>query len=156
MKRIPPPERRAAAASWNLRRDRPPLDAGDAAAARERIAVPTVGGFPPGLGCDVVETSAEHGLRILDCLPSSGCVLARGRQWSWIVPTGSDIDVQWPPATRYLPDAAVLVSAYEPRAAGATHSLVHLPDQGVPYTHPILLYFAACCISGVQPAMTVE
>jgi hypothetical protein len=164
MKRIPA-DRWAASPSWVARRGRSVPGVGDSASvprvgdspsARQRIPVPTTADFPPGLTCDVVETSAEHGLRILDCLPSSGCVLTNGRRWSWIVPTGSDIDVKWPSTTRYLVDAAVLVSAYEPRADGSGHMLIHLPDQDVPYTHPILLYFAVCCISGVQPTMTVK
>ncbi|WP_188279507.1 hypothetical protein [Streptomyces sp. CBMA29] len=157
MKRVPPAGRRSALAPRGARPDwlAPRVDG--TAAARERIHVPTTADFPPGLACDVVETSAEHGMRILGCLPSSGCVLTNGRQWSWIVPTGSDIDVEWPSSTRYLVDAAVLVPAYEtlPDASGG-HDVIHLPDQAVPYTHPILLYFAACCIAGVQPAMTVE
>lgn len=157
MKRIPPADRWASSPSWNGRRDRSVPRVGDTPSARQRIHVPTTADFPAGLGCDVVETSAEHGLRILDCLPSSGCVLTNGSRWSWIVPTGSDIDVEWPSTTRYLVDAAVLVSAYEPRTGGSVgHSLIHLPDQDVPYTHPILLYFAVCCIAGVQPAMTVK
>jgi hypothetical protein len=126
-------------------------------AARQRIRVPSTPGFPSGLGCDVVETSAENGMRILVCLPGSGCVLACGRRWSWFVPTGSDIDVTWPPGTRYLVDAAVLVPHYGHRSTAAnSHSVVHWPDRVVPYTHPILLYFAACSVAGVQPAMTVQ
>jgi hypothetical protein len=157
VKRIPPADRWAATPAWNLRRERPVLRVAEVPSARQRIQVPITADFPPGLGCDVVETSAEHGARILACLPASGCVLTNGRRWSWIVPTGSDIDVKWPSTTRYLVDAAVLVSAYEPRTGGpAGHRLVHLPDRDVPYTHPILLYFAACCIAGVQPTMTVK
>ena len=130
--------------------------------ARRRIRVPSTPGFSPGqgtpdgTGCDVVETSAEYGKRILDCLPSSGCVLAHGRRWSWIVPSGSNIDVRWPPTARYLVDAAVLVPYRGPRPEQAdSHSVVHWPDQPVPYTHPILLYFATCCVAGVKPTMTV-
>lgn len=157
MKRVTPANHRAALPPWGSRRERSALRGGETPSARERIHVPTTADFPPGLGCDVVETSAEHGMRILGCLPSSGCVLTNGRQWSWIVPTGSDIDVEWPSTTRYLVDAAVLVPTYETRPdAPGGHSVIHLPDQAVPYTHPILLYFAACCIAGVQPAMTVK
>jgi len=109
------------------------------------------------MGCDVVETSAEHGLRILGTLPSSGCVLARGSRWSWIVPTGSDIDVAWPAIARYLVDAAVLVPAPGPLAVTASgHRVVHRPDRPTPYTHPIMLYFAACLTAGVEPAMTLR
>lgn len=131
--------------------------------ARRRIRVPSTPGFSsgPGLssgpGCDVVETSAEYGMRILGCLPSSGCVLANGKRWSWIVPSGSNIDVRWPPTARYLVDAAVLVPYRGPRPKEAgSHSVVHWPEQAVPYTHPILLYFATCCLAGVKPAMTVK
>ncbi|MFI1094030.1 hypothetical protein [Streptomyces sp. NPDC020917] len=130
---------------------------GQTPSARQRIEVPTSAGFPAGTACDVVETSAEHGLRILDCLPNSGCVLTHGDQWSWIVPTGSDIDVEWPSIARYLAGAAVAAPEGEARAGGAGgRGRLHLPDRQVPYTHPILLYFAVCTIAGVQPAMTVK
>lgn len=122
------------------------------ATARQRIRVPSTPDLPPGLGCDVVETSAEHGVRILGFLPDSGCVLARGRRWSWIVPSGSDTDLVWPCIVTYAADAAVLVpfSGVRPWQPG-THSVVHHSGRGVPYTHPILLYFAACCVAGVRP-----
>jgi hypothetical protein len=119
--------------------------------------VPSTPDLPPGLGCDVVETSAEHGVRILGFLPDSGCVLAKGRRWSWIVPHGSDVDVTWPCIVRYFSDAAVLVPSSGVRAwHPATHSVVHRSHRGVPYTHPILLYFATCCVAGVPPTMTVQ
>lgn len=128
--------------------------AGHATAGR-RIHVPSTPGLPLGPGCDVVETSAEHGVRILGFLPDSGCVLARGRRWSWIVPHGSDVDVDWPRIVTYFSDAAVLVPSSGLRAwHPGTHSVVHRSHRGVPYTHPILLYFAACCVAGVRPALT--
>jgi hypothetical protein len=156
MKHIPPAGRWAAVPLLHADRDRPTARGG-APSARRLLQVPTSAGFPAGLVCDVVETSAEHGLRILDCLPNSGCVLTDGHQWSWIVPTGSDIDVEWPPTTRYLADAAVLVSPREPRTDGLPAAgRIRPRDHDVPYTHPILLYFAACGLAGVKPAMTVE
>jgi len=115
--------------------------------------VPSAPELPAGGGCDVVETSAEHGVRILGFLPTAGCVLARGRRWSWIVPTGSDIGVVWPQLASYRTDAAVLVPHHGgtgPRSLGS-HTVVHWSFGGVPYTHPILLYFAACCVAGVTP-----
>ncbi len=129
-----------------------------AAAGRRRIRVPAAPRFPSGPGCDVVEIAAEYGELILGSLPSSGCVLAEGERWSWIVPPGSDIDVTWPAIASYLPGGAVLVPADEPvpREEADGHSVVHWPEGGAPYTHPILLYFAACCVAGVQPAMTVR
>ncbi|SEG57114.1 hypothetical protein SAMN05216223_106319 [Actinacidiphila yanglinensis] len=157
MKHLPPADRWAVAPSRDTRRDRRDRYGDDPPATRRRIRVPATSGFPAGLSCDVVETSAEHGLRILETLPSSGRVFTRGSRWSWIVPTGSDIDVEWPSTTRYLVDAAVLVPAYDPEDGGPDgYGRVHASDQDVPYTHPILLYFAVCCIAGVQPAMTVK
>lgn len=128
------------------------------AADRRRLRVPAAPRFPSGPGCDVVEIAAEYGVRILGSLPSSGCVLAEGERWSWIVPPGSDIDVAWPAITSYRPDGAVLVplDAPGPRPESGGHSVVHWPEGGTPYTHPILLYFAACCVAGVQPAITVR
>lgn len=138
----------------------PPLPGGSAygeePAARHGIRVPSAPTFSAGLGCDVVETSAEHGMRILDRLPSSGCILADGKRWLWIVPSGSDVGVTWPPNSRYLIEAAVLVPYYGPRSKEADgHSVIHWPDRAAPYTHPILLYFAACGIAGIRPAMSV-
>ncbi|MCL2728468.1 MAG: hypothetical protein FWE15_00415 [Actinomycetia bacterium] len=157
---IPSPRRSGeayAALRRNIGRARSAARGDENPPARQRIEVPTPAGFPAGTTCDVVETSAEHGLRILDCLPTSGCVLADGDQWSWIVPAGSDIDVEWPSITRYLAGAAVLVPAYGPRAGGADgRGGLRLPDRHVPYTHPILLYFAVCGIAGTQPSMTVK
>lgn len=127
------------------------------ATARQRIRVPSAPDLPSGLGCDVVETSAEHGVRILGFLPDSGCVLARGRRWSWIVPSGSDIGLTWPCIVTYSADAAVLVPAFGTRPwRPGTHSVVHDSRRGVPYTHPILLYFAACCVAGVRPAQPLR
>lgn len=125
---------------------------------RLRVRVPSAPHFSSGPGCDVVEIAAEYGVRILGSLPSSGCVLADGERWSWIVPPGSDIDVTWPAIISYRPGGAVLVPADEPgpRKESGGPSVVHWPDGGTPYTHPILLYFAACCVAGVQPAMAVR
>lgn len=133
----------------------PAARAEDGPAARERVRVPSAPSFPSGLGCDVVETSAADGERILAFLPTSGCVLTNGKRWSWIVPIGSDIGVTWPSLARYLVDAAVLVPSGEQRPGPpAAHSVVHPPDQAAPYTHPLLLYFAVCHLAGVQPAMS--
>jgi len=157
MKRIPAARRFATMPSWGTRRDPYDGTAEEVPALRLRIRVPSPPDLPSGLGCDVVETSAEDGMRILGCLPSSGCVLRHGERWSWIVPSGSDVDVAWPSITRYLVDAAVLVPHYGIRPfAQTSHSVVHWPNQPAPYTHPLLLYFAACCIAGVQPAVTVQ
>jgi len=157
VRRIPAARRITALPSWGPRREPYAGPAEESPAARLRIRVPSTSGLPSGLGCDVVETSAECGMKILGCLPNSGCVLAHGDRWSWIVPSGSDIDVTWPAITRYHVDGAVLVPHYgvRPHPAGGD-SVVHWPDQAVPYTHPLLLYFAACCIAGVQPAVTVQ
>jgi hypothetical protein len=142
------------------------------------IRVPVPPGFPAGAACDVVETSAEHGMRVLGCLAASGSVLVHGDRWSWIVPSGSDIGVAWPPQVRYRANAAVLAPAasvepdggYGPDLMGGQDltggpDLTAGPDgrrtapgarrqPPVPYTHPILLYFAVCCVTGVRPTLT--
>lgn len=139
---------------------------GETGPVPRRIRVPVPPGFPSGTRCDVVETSARDGLRILGRLPGAGCVLARGDRWSWIVPTGSDVDVGWPPVARYLVDAAVLVPSHDAgrggggdggggEPGGGGHEVVHVSGHRAPYTHPILLYFATCCVAGTTPAMTV-
>lgn len=135
---------------------------GETGPVPRRIRVPVPPGFPSGTRCDVVETSARDGLRILGRLPGAGCVLARGDRWSWIVPTGSDVDVAWPPVARYLVDAAVLVPSHDAASGGSGggepgggHEVVHVSGHRAPYTHPILLYFATCCVAGTPPAMTV-
>lgn len=122
--------------------------------ARQRtIRVPVPPGFPTGAACDVVETSAEHGMRILGCLAASGSVLVHGDRWSWIVPSGSDIGVAWPPQVRYRANAAVLAPADIPEP-GDPHDRDGSREPRVPYTHPILLYFAVCCVAGVRPTLT--
>jgi hypothetical protein len=157
IRRIPAARRLTALPAWGSHRDPYADPAEESQAVRLRIRVPSTPDLPSGLGCDVVETSAEYGMKILGCLPSSGCVLAHGDEWSWIVPSGSDVDVAWPSITRYLVDAAVLVPHYGLRPhTTSSDGVVHWPDQAVPYTHPLLLYFAACCIAGVQPAVTVQ
>jgi hypothetical protein len=129
---------------------------GETVSASRRLHVPVPPGFPSGTDCDVVETSARYGLRILQRMPRAGCVLALGDRWSWIVPTGSDVDVAWPPPARYLVDAAVLVPSRDVgRGEPGGHEVVHRSGHRAPYTHPILLYFATCCVAGVRPAMTM-
>jgi hypothetical protein len=133
------------------------------------IRVPVPPGFPAGAACDVVETSAEHGMRVLGCLAASGSVLVHGDRWSWIVPSGSDIGVAWPPQVRYRANAAVLAPAgsVEPDGgygrdaaggpdgpAGGRTAPGARREPPVPYTHPILLYFAVCCVTGVRPTLT--
>jgi hypothetical protein len=126
-------------------------------AVRRRTHVPVPPGFPSGAHCDVVETSARHGLRILGRLPGAGCVLAEGDRWYWIVPTGSDVDVAWPPLARYLVDAAVLVPSRDlGRGEPGGAEVVHPSGHRAPYTHPILLYFAVCCVAGVRPTLTMS
>lgn len=155
MKPLPSASRRPSSHLWNPHRIPPATRGEDGPAARERIRVPSTPSFPSGLGCDVVETSVADGERILGFLPTSGCVLTNGKRWSWIVPIGSDIGVEWPPLARYLVDAAVLVPHGEPHpAAPVGHSVVHPPDQAAPYTHPLLLYFAVCHLAGIQPAVS--
>ncbi|MEE4542449.1 hypothetical protein V2S66_10800 [Streptomyces sp. V4-01] len=126
-------------------------------AVRRRLRVPVPPGFPSGARCDVVETSARHGLRVLGRLPGAGCVLADGDRWYWAVPTGSDVDVAWPQPARYLVDAALLVPSRDLGCGEpGDREVVHPSGHRAPYTHPILLYFAVCCVAGVRPALTVS
>jgi len=129
----------------------PTADAGTRSRAQEpaprksRLVLPD--GMPAGLGYDAVGTPLEYGERILACLPRAGCVFADSGHWWWIVPAGSDIDVDWPATAHYAVDAQV------PDASrGATRRrLIHRPEGASPYTPPIPLYFMVCHIAGVRP-----
>ncbi|WP_128380162.1 hypothetical protein [Streptomyces cavernae] len=115
-----------------------------------RLVLPA--GMPAGLGYDAVGTPLEYGERILACLPRAGCVFADSRWWWWIVPAGSNIDVDWPAAAHYAVDARV------PDASWGTvrRRLIHRPGGDSPYTPPIPLYFMVCHIAGVRPHWFVQ
>ncbi|MEV6162825.1 hypothetical protein AB0L71_13020 [Streptomyces sp. NPDC052052] len=103
--------------------------------------------LPPSLsanlGCDAVGVPSQHGLQLLTHLPRIGCVFADTDRWWWIVPAGSDLDLDWPAQTSYA------TGAYVP---AAQHRLIHHPDTRTPYTPPIPLFLMVCQLTGVQPS----
>ncbi|SEQ32949.1 hypothetical protein [Streptomyces radiopugnans] len=105
--------------------------------------------LPAPLGYDAVGVDAALGPRITGKPLRAGCVFADAERWWWIVPSGADIGVAWPPAARYA--AGALVAAHPP---GSGPRLAHRPEDGIPYTHPVVLYIAVCNAVGVRPVWT--
>ncbi|AJE43097.1 hypothetical protein [Streptomyces nodosus] len=109
------------------------------------------------LGYDAVGIPREHGERIKRSLPRVGCVFADDLRWWWIVPSGSDIGVTWPPSTSYAVDARLGFgdpASADPSWSGPRNGqplLIHRPDGDSPYTPPIPLYFLACRLAGSTP-----
>ncbi|WP_329269577.1 hypothetical protein [Streptomyces sp. NBC_01451] len=106
------------------------------------------------LGCDAVGTLPEHGQRIMDALPRVGCVFADEQRWWWIVPSGSDLGVTWPPGTRYVVGAQSADPSWtrtRPASPSARPRLIHSPEGDSPYTPPIPLYVLACRLAGRVP-----
>ncbi|MGW1550319.1 hypothetical protein [Streptomyces sp. NPDC002346] len=103
--------------------------------------------LPPALsaslGCDAVGVPAGYGFRLMSHLPRTGCVFADADRWWWIVPAGSDLDLDWPSQVAYARGAHV--PAVRPR-------LIHAPDSRTPYTPPIPLFLMVCQITGVTPS----
>ncbi len=112
-------------------------------AVAARLTVPA--GMTAPLGCDAVAIPAVYGRRVLDRLPRVGCVYGDGTSWWWIVPSDSDVALQWPAPARYAAGAVVQDARRAP-------DLIHRPDGSVPYTPPIPLYLALCCLTGATPA----
>lgn len=108
---------------------------------RVQLALPAT--LPASLGCDAVGVPARHGFRLLARLPRSGCVFADTDWWWWIVPAGSDQELNWPAPARYM--AGTSVPAQHPR-------LIHWPDSPTPYTPPIPFYLMVCQLAGTAPA----
>ncbi|ALC26356.1 hypothetical protein ABT013_18220 [Streptomyces bacillaris] len=94
------------------------------------------------LGCDAVGVPARHGFRLMSHLPRTGCVFADADRWWWIVPAGSDLDLDWPEQVMYARGADV--PAVRPK-------LIHAPDSLTPYTPPIPLFLMVCQVAGVAP-----
>ncbi|WP_031094722.1 hypothetical protein, partial [Streptomyces sp. NRRL S-15] len=95
------------------------------------------------LGCDAVGVPAQYGFRLMSHLPRAGCVFADADQWWWIVPSGSDLDLDWPEQASYATGA--YVPSGRPR-------LIHAPDSRTPYTPPIPLFLMVCQVTGVVPS----
>ncbi|MGW1433498.1 hypothetical protein ACWD6K_33380 [Streptomyces sp. NPDC002431] len=107
------------------------------------VRLPVPPSLSATLGCDAVGVPARFGFRLLSHLPRTGCVFAADDHWWWIVPTGSDLDLDWPEQTVYATGA--FVPAARPR-------LIHRPDGHTPYTPPIPLFLMVCQVMGVAPS----
>ncbi|WP_327427912.1 hypothetical protein [Streptomyces sp. NBC_01236] len=107
-----------------------------------RLLVPE--GMTVPLGCDAVSVPARFGPLLLPRLPRVGCVYADGSRWWLLVPSDSDVALEWP-APAYYATGAVVPDA--PDAPG----LIHKPDGTLPYTPPIPLYLALCRMTGTTP-----
>ncbi|MEU6662799.1 hypothetical protein [Streptomyces sp. NPDC046821] len=108
-----------------------------------KLAVPD--GMTAPLGCDAVAVPEACGRAMVARLPRMGCVYADDDRWWWIVPSDSDVALEWPAPARYT------VGALVPDAR-RTPGLIHRPDGTVPYTPPIPLYLALCRVTGTTPA----
>ncbi|MEV5984213.1 hypothetical protein AB0L85_04250 [Streptomyces sp. NPDC052051] len=96
------------------------------------------------LGCDAVAVPADYGPLLLPRLPRVGCVFADRAEWWWIVPSDSDMALDWPEPARYAPGALVPDTPILP-------GLIHRPHDTMPYTPPIPLYLTLCRITGTPP-----
>ncbi len=112
-------------------------------AVSRRLSLPE--GMSVPLGCDAVTVPAHQGPLLLPRLPRVGCVYANRSDWWWIVPSDSDVALDWPAPARYTTGALVPDMPDAPR-------LIHRPDDNVPYTPPIPLYLALCRVTGTTPA----
>ncbi|MFF7140071.1 MULTISPECIES: hypothetical protein [Streptomyces] len=107
--------------------------------------LPLPSGMTLPLGCDAVSVPARYGPLVLPRLPRVGCVYADRADWWWIVPSDSDVALEWPAPARYAPGALA-------PDAPDTPGLIHRPDDDVPYTPPIPLYLALCRVTGTTPS----
>jgi hypothetical protein len=107
--------------------------------------LPLPDGMAIPLGCDAVTVPARYGPLLLPRLPRVGCVYADESDWWWIVPSDSDVALDWPTPAHYAAGALAPERADAPR-------LIHRPDDHVPYTPPIPLYLALCRVTGTTPA----
>lgn len=108
-----------------------------------RVQLPLPPTLSASLGCDAVGVPARYGFRLMSHLPRAGCVFADADRWWWIVPAGSDLDLEWPEQASYA--AGAFVPAVRPR-------LIHAPDSRTPYTPPIPLYLMVCQVTGATPS----
>ncbi|MFJ4930355.1 hypothetical protein [Streptomyces sp. NPDC088736] len=107
-----------------------------------RLPVPE--GMAEPLGCDAVSVPASFGPLLLPRLPRVGCVYADSARWWWLVPSESDVALDWPAPARYVTGALVPEAPLAP-------GLIHRPRGTLPYTPPIPLYLALCRITGTTP-----
>ncbi|MEV7234046.1 hypothetical protein AB0N06_08645 [Streptomyces sp. NPDC051020] len=107
------------------------------------VQLPLPPALSASLGCDAVGVPAGYGFRLMSHLPRTGCVFADADRWWWIVPAGSDLDLDWPEQVAYAKGA--YVPAVRPR-------LIHAPDSRTPYTPPIPLFLMVCQVLGVTPS----
>ncbi|MFJ3144265.1 hypothetical protein ACIPJM_17630 [Streptomyces halstedii] len=121
------------------RRSRPVAEPG----VPGRVRLPLPPALSASLGCDAVGVPARYGFRLMSHLPRAGCVFADADQWWWIVPSGSDLDLDWPEQVSYVTGACV---------PGGRPRLIHVPDSRTPYTPPIPLYLMVCQVTGVAPS----
>ncbi|MFJ9036442.1 hypothetical protein ACIRF8_07610 [Streptomyces sp. NPDC102406] len=108
-----------------------------------RLSVPD--GMAVPLGCDAVAVPEPFARAMTRRLPRMGCVYADGAHYWWLVPSDSDVSLEWPAPARYTAGALV-------PDAGRAPDLIHCPDSSVPYTPPIPLYLALCRVTGTTPA----
>ncbi|MEV0490592.1 hypothetical protein [Streptomyces atratus] len=126
--------------SHRSRESRPPGTGGGL------VQLPLPPALSASLGCDAVGVPAGYGFQLLSHLPRTGCVFADADRWWWIVPAGSDLDLDWPSQVAYARGA--YVPAVRPR-------LIHAPDSRTPYTPPIPLFLMVCQVTGVTPSWAV-
>ncbi|MFI9628506.1 hypothetical protein [Streptomyces sp. NPDC052042] len=126
----------------HLRRARRPHES-ERPPAAGTVRLPLPSAFSATLGCDAVGVPARYGFRLLSHLPRTGCVFADTDRWWWIVPAGSDLDLDWPAQIAYVRGAQV--PAEQPR-------LIHQSDDHTPYTPPIPLFLMVCQLMGVAPS----
>lgn len=111
------------------------------------LRLPVPQGFNAPLGHDAVGVDAAYGERIRRSLPRVGCIYAQRGTWWWLVPAQAEIGLDWRPVADYSVGALIAPE----RGDGDLPRLLHLPKDTVPYTHPLLLYIAACRAVGVEP-----
>ncbi|MFS8203110.1 hypothetical protein ACLVWQ_31035 [Streptomyces sp. CWNU-52B] len=113
-------------------------------ATSRRLTVPE--GMQAPLGCDAVAMPARLGPLLMPRLPRVGCVYADSTHWWWLVPSDSDVALEWPAPAHYATGALV------PASPTGFPGLIHTPDGTLPYTPPIPLYVALCRVTGTPPA----
>ncbi|MCX5089546.1 hypothetical protein OOK36_11710 [Streptomyces sp. NBC_00365] len=113
-----------------------------ASGAPRRLPVPE--GMTVPLGCDAVAVPAGFGPLLMTRLPRVGCVYADGAHWWWLVPSESDVVLDWPAPAHYAAGAVVPDTVHAP-------GLIHKPAGTLPYTPPIPLYLALCRVTGTTP-----